>query len=133
HALIARSPAALRLLKAEDMVWSDLRYGVRRLRATPGFTAISVATLAISLGANTAIFTLVDALYLKPLAIDASDRLVHLYARRPGGGFEAGFSQAEYDSLRTRLHAVTPLAAETPVAQLHLVTPSAVREVRGDF
>jgi predicted permease len=117
----------------QEQMWSDLRYGVRRLRATPGFTAVSVATLAISLGANTAIFTLVDTLYLKPLAIDASDRLVHLYARRPGGGFEAGFSESEYESLRTRLHAVTALAAETPVAQLHLVTPTAVREVRGNF
>src|SRR5579872_7143912 len=114
-------------------VWADLRYAARRLRATAGFTAVSVAMLAISLGANTAIFTLVNGLYLRPLALDGSDRLVHLYAQRPGGGFEAGFSTAEYDSLRTRLRAVAPLAAETAIAQLHLVTSSGVREVRGEF
>jgi predicted permease len=114
-------------------MWSDLLYALRRLRATPGFTAVSLAALAIALGANTAIFTLVDALYLKPLAIDGSDRLVHLYTRRPGGGFQAGFSVNEFESLRAHLHSVTALAAETPIAQLHLVEGTAVREVRGGF
>jgi predicted permease len=69
-----------------EALWQDLRYGARMLIKQPGFTLIAVLTLALGIGANTTIFSAIEALILHPFSFPNQDRLVAIYERILGAG-----------------------------------------------
>jgi len=76
----------LRPLAFLRTVWQDLRFGVRTLSRSPGFTIVAILTLALGIGATTAIFTVVDSLLLNPLPYRESSRLVSIFNTTPRYG-----------------------------------------------
>jgi putative ABC transport system permease protein len=84
-------------------LFQDVRYGLRVLVTKPAFTIVAVLTLALGVGANTAIFSIVNAVLLRSLPFRDPDRLVRIYFNNPGLGLRGvRFSVPELDDLRTQ-------------------------------
>jgi putative ABC transport system permease protein len=67
----------------------DVRYAARRLRHSPGFSAVAIATVALAIGSNTAMFSFVSGILLRPLPYPEPDRIVRILERLPSGGLNA--------------------------------------------
>jgi putative ABC transport system permease protein len=95
-----------------EMFAADVRYALRTLRRSPGFTAVVLLTLALGIGANAAIFSVVNAVILRPLPYRDANRLMVIWGdlRRPGVNEIPG-SAGEYVDYRDRSHAFEQLAA----------------------
>jgi len=86
---------------AWDHFWRDMRYALRMLRKSPGFTAIAVLTIALGIGATTAIFSVVDATLLHPLPYPQPEQLVTIQNDFPGAGArDVGMSVPEWQDLQ---------------------------------
>ena len=93
-----------------ETLWQDLRYGFRLLLKTPGFTFVAVLTLALGIGANTAIFSVVNAVLLQPLPYANADELVMFYNTQ-GGDTKWPLSPVGYLYLKSRNSVFTDVAA----------------------
>ena len=89
--MVTRGSRRWRMRGMLEALRRDVLHGARSLRRAPGFTAITVATLALAIGANTAIFSVIDAVLLDPLAFPEPDRLVSIRATAPGSDLPEEF------------------------------------------
>ncbi len=111
-------------------ILDDLRLALRRLAARPGFAALAILTLALATGAHAAIFSLVDALFLRPLPVAHPERLVGIYESRGGTGFHP-LSLPDCLDYRRQATSFSALAVHYPTAPLSLRTEDGSQEVNG--
>ena len=104
-----RDVGAARFVEA---LLQDIRYGLRQLLRSPAFAAAAIATLAVGIGANTAIFSFVDAVLLKPLPYPHPERIVSVFERSPGG-FRNSISTLNFLDWKRGKHCFQLLSAVT--------------------
>jgi predicted permease len=97
-----------------ESAWADLRYAARLLRKTPSFTAAIVATLALGIGANTAIFSVCDAVLLRRLPYSDPDRIVMLWERSPHEETLDAVAPANFIDWREQTRSFDEIAAINP-------------------
>ncbi|MGC2326178.1 MAG: ABC transporter permease [Candidatus Sulfotelmatobacter sp.] len=93
-----------------QILLQDFRYALRQLRKSPGFTAVAVVTLTLGLGANTAIFSVIDAVLLRPLPFHAPSRLVAVNPTEPGRHDDIGVSYPVFLDWRAQNHVLDGLS-----------------------
>jgi predicted permease len=104
-----------------DRLLRDIRFGVRSLWQSPGFALTAILTLALGVGANTAVFSVMNAVLLKSLPVSDPDRLVYLRTSNPPRGTgtidsNQTFSYPVYDALRHQSGALSPVIAYVPLS-----------------
>jgi predicted permease len=91
-------------------LWNDIRYGARMLAANPGFTAVAILSLAIGIGVNTAMFSLADAMLLRPLPVQRPSEMVQVTSTSATTRF-GGISYRDYVDFRDRTKTLAGLVA----------------------
>jgi len=92
-----------------DTLFGDLRYALRRLAGNPGFTAVSVLTLGLGIGASTAIFSVVDAVLLRALPYPHPEKIVRVWEQTPAG-HRLQFADPNFDDFRSQNNTFAHLA-----------------------
>jgi len=97
--------------RLEDEMFQDLRYGARTLLKSPGFTATAVLSLALGIGANTAIFSVINAVLIRPLPYDRPDQIMKLWTTQPqNGALRIPFSAPNFVDLKEQNRVFSDMA-----------------------
>ena len=121
-----------------ETTFQDIRFGARMLRKNPGFTAVAVLTLGLGIGANTAIFSMVNSFLLRPLPVKDPDQITVLAMQLKRGELQTGFSYPEFEDLQKQSSSVFSdvMAMNLNAGGLTLngrTEPIIVYEVSGNF
>lgn len=117
--------------------WQDLQFGVRMLRKQPSFTLLAIFTLALGIGANTAIFSVVNGVLLQPLPYPEPERLVMLWERNPQKGMEQELvtppNLADWQASQAGQHVFEHLAFWTGDMEFNLVQAEGSEKIRASY
>src|SRR6188474_3225754 len=134
---VPNRPRVLASNMAMSTFFQDLKFGVRLLAKTPGFTLIAALSLALGIGANTTIFTLINAVLLNPLPVDDPSRLVSIWTTdERNQGNLLGFLQLSpmnYKDLRDKNEVFTDVAAHQGIPLSLSVTGGEPQQVFGEI
>jgi predicted permease len=109
----------------------DVRYALRGLRKIPGVATVVVLSLALGIGANTAIFSLIDSVMLRLLPVERSQDLVTVLMQRPGRSASDGFTNALWEAVRDQQDVFSAVFAWSRAKQFDLAQGGTVRNVQG--
>jgi putative ABC transport system permease protein len=111
-------------------LWQDTKYGLRMLVKSPGFAVVAVLTLAIGISANITMFSVVNAVLLRPLPFENPDRLVVVQQHSKQHGWTTGFSYPDFLDWREQNQVFEDFAAYTP-AQFDLIDTEGAGKIEG--
>src|SRR5207249_1368717 len=114
-----------------ETLLQDLRYGLRQLRRSPGFTTVAVVTLAVGIGANTAIFSLVDTVLLKMLPVQKPEQLFRLTSISKEGKTNDAFSYPTFKLLAENNRTLSGVFAFRPLGNVDFVVNGKGELARG--
>ncbi len=114
-----------------ERLWQDVHYGLRMLRKSPGFTTVVILTLALGIGANTAIFSLVDAALLRLLPVEKPEQLFRLTSINKEGRINDAFSYPTFKSLLENNQTLSGLIAFRSLGNLDFVVSGKGELARG--
>ena len=112
--------------------WQDVRYGLHTLVKNPGFTLIAVVSLALGIGVNTTMFSLLDAIMLRSLPVQHPEQIVDIATRESGGDPHADFSYPLYASLRDHNDVLSGVIAYTDIS-VGLATGDQTERINAEF
>ena len=98
-----------------ETLWKDIRYALRWMRRSPGFSAVAVLSLGLGVGVNTAMFSLVDSLLFRPLPVTAPDTLVDVFTTGGDGDEFATTSYQDFLDLKSQNTVFTDMIAYSPM------------------
>src|SRR5215470_6167812 len=109
-----------------DSVLQDLRFAIRTLRRSPAFTSVAILTLALGIGANTAIFSVFYGVLLRPLPYPHPEQIVHLLEMNARGG-QMAFSDPNFEDIRDESRSLQALAEYNAIPQTVTVNQTSAR------